>query len=160
DEILKIADGEERMTVAEVDGLLYLPEHSHDQLERAVRINALSGGWKSSLKALLDQHDSGAQGTGNAGLTATAARPPAWTGFRSLRVARVDGETASVVSVVFEAPDGSPLPAALPGQFVIVKIRPNPDLPPVLRNYSLSGAIGTPVYRISVKREPKGIASN
>jgi ferredoxin-NADP reductase/MOSC domain-containing protein YiiM len=160
DEILKLSEGEEHVTVAEVDGLLYLPGHPPDRLERALRAPALSSGWKSSLKSLLDQHDSGAQGRGNAGLTAAVVSPPAWTGFRSLRLARVEPETASVVSLLLEAPDGSPLPAALPGQFLVLKLRPNPEQPPVFRSYSLSGAPDTGVYRISVKREANGVASN
>jgi ferredoxin-NADP reductase len=143
-----------------VDALLYLPGHPRDGLERALRVRALSSGWKGSLKALLDQHDSGAHVKGNAGLIAATVAPPAWTGFRSLRVARVEPETATVVSLSFEAPDGSPLAAAIPGQFLVLKVRPNPELPPVLRSYSLSGAPGAGVYRISVKREANGVASN
>ena len=42
DEIVKIADGPEKVTVADMDGLLYLPGHSREQLERALRIPALS----------------------------------------------------------------------------------------------------------------------
>src|SRR5437763_4431979 len=42
DEIVKIADGPQRMTIAEVDALLYLPGHAHTDLERALRIPALS----------------------------------------------------------------------------------------------------------------------
>src|SRR5215471_14438567 len=38
DDIVKVADGPERMTVAEVNALLYLPGHSRQQLERALRI--------------------------------------------------------------------------------------------------------------------------
>ncbi|MEV0490220.1 MOSC domain-containing protein [Streptomyces atratus] len=59
DEIVRIAPGPEEMTVAEMDGLLYLPGHSRPQLERALRIPALSPGWKTSLRALLDDVDRG-----------------------------------------------------------------------------------------------------
>src|SRR5215467_1846836 len=45
DVVVKIGDGPERMTVAEIDGLLYLPRHSREQVERALRIPALSKGW-------------------------------------------------------------------------------------------------------------------
>ena len=48
DGILKIADGPERITVAAMDALLYLPGHTCEQLERALRIQALSKGWQSS----------------------------------------------------------------------------------------------------------------
>lgn len=159
DEIMKVADGPERMSVAAVDALLYLPGHARDQLKRSLRIAALSPGWKTSLQALLDQQASAAPGTGNAGLTPAAGPPPAWPGFRPLRVARVDQESSSVVSLSLGAADGSSLPAALPGQFLVLRLRTRPGLPPILRNYSISGAPGAGVYRVSVKQEVNGAAS-
>jgi ferredoxin-NADP reductase/MOSC domain-containing protein YiiM len=158
DEVTKEADGPERMTVAEIDALLYLPGHPREQLERSLRIPALSPGWKSSLQALLSQK-SGSSNVGNAGLT-DSGPPPAWPGFRPLKVARVDVESASVVSLVFEALDPSPLPAALPGQFLVLKLQPKPDAPPILRNYSMSGAPGANAYRVSIKQEVNGAASS
>jgi len=158
DELTKVADGPERISVAEIDALLYLPGHDRDQLERALRIPALSPGWKGSLQALIDQNTNGQPGAGNAGLT-TAGPPPAWSGFRPLRVASIDRESAGVISLSFDATDGSPLPVALPGQFLVVRLRIKPDVPPILRNYSLSGAPGANSYRISVKREFNGAGS-
>src|SRR5580658_6527676 len=38
DDIVKIADGPERITVAEIDALLYLPGHSSEQLQRALQV--------------------------------------------------------------------------------------------------------------------------
>src|SRR5579862_4423697 len=52
DDIVKVAEGPERMSVAAIDGLLYLPGHPRDLLERSLRIPALSPGWKASLRAL------------------------------------------------------------------------------------------------------------
>jgi MOSC domain-containing protein YiiM len=43
DEIVKVAEGPEKVTVAEVDALLYLPGHPREQLQRALRIPALKG---------------------------------------------------------------------------------------------------------------------
>ena len=59
DEIVKVASGPGAITVAEIDALLYLPGHPRDALARALRIPALSPGWKASLQALLDQAESG-----------------------------------------------------------------------------------------------------
>jgi len=42
DEIVKVAEGPERLTVAAVDGLLYLPGPAKEELERALRIPALT----------------------------------------------------------------------------------------------------------------------
>jgi len=38
------------MTVTETDALLYLPGHPRQQVLRALRIPALSAGWKSSFQ--------------------------------------------------------------------------------------------------------------
>src|SRR5262245_22551127 len=81
DEIVKIADGPERMTVAEINALLYLPGHSRQELERALRIPALSSGWRTSFEALLQNESSVSPMTGNAWLVAGSGAP-AWPGFR------------------------------------------------------------------------------
>src|SRR5881227_32199 len=44
DEIVKVAQGTERLTVAECNALLYLPGATKEQFERALRIPALSQG--------------------------------------------------------------------------------------------------------------------
>ena len=68
DDIVKIADGPERISVADVDALLYLPGHSSEQLQRALRIPALSKGWQSSFQAMLQQDLSSKTTVGNPGL--------------------------------------------------------------------------------------------
>ena len=45
DDILEITDGPERISVAEVDALLYLPGHSSEQLQRALQIPGPSRSW-------------------------------------------------------------------------------------------------------------------
>ncbi len=158
DEILRVASGPERMSVFEINALLYMPGHPRSQLERALRIPALSAGWRGSLEALLAQQRSGGATTGNAGLTQASGPPPAWPGFRPLRVSRKVRESSSVISLVLEPPDGPPLAAALPGQFVAVRLRPSPDAPALMRSYSLSGEPSAERYRVSVKREAHGAA--
>jgi ferredoxin-NADP reductase/MOSC domain-containing protein YiiM/ferredoxin len=151
DEIVKIADGPEQVTVQEVDGLLYLPGRTPDRLQRALHVPALSAGWKGSLESLLaaeEKHDRG----GNAGLAPSSAPPPMWRGFRSLRVAAVQRESVDVFSFVLESGDHGPLPAPLPGQFLVLKLEPDKGSDPILRSYSMSGPPGTGTYRISVKR--------
>ncbi len=158
DEIVKVASGPEGMTVAEIDALLYLPRHPRKQLLRALRIPALSAGWKTSFEAMLGQSARPADAAGNPGLAA-ASPPPAWPGFRRLAVTAIERESETVVSVRMADPQGARVPAALPGQFLTVRLRPEPGGRPLLRSYSLSGATGADQYRISVKRERHGAAS-
>ncbi len=154
DAIVKLTSGPEQMTVAEIDALLYLPGHPRRQLLRALRIPALSAGWQASFRALLDA----APGGGNAGLAVTSP-PPAWPGFRRLTVAGIAHETGSVISIELESPDRTPLPPALPGQYVTVRVKPEPEQRSLLRNYSLSGPPTADSYRITVKHERDGAAS-
>jgi MOSC domain-containing protein YiiM len=44
EEIVKVSAGPEGMSVAEINRLLYLPGHRRKNLERALRIPALSSG--------------------------------------------------------------------------------------------------------------------
>ena len=154
-EIIKLASGPEAMTVADTDALLYLPGHPRQQLLRALRIPALSGGWKTSFQEMLDQSGKSA---GNAGL-AEESPPPAWPGFRPLAVTGISPESETVISLHLADPGGGSVPAALPGQFLTLRLHPDPAGRPLLRSYSLSGPPGARDYRISVKREEHGAGS-
>jgi ferredoxin-NADP reductase/MOSC domain-containing protein YiiM len=148
DQIVKVAEGPEGISVAEIDALLYLPGHPPDQLERALRIPALSAGWRGSLEALYAADKLG----GNAGLAPASSPPPAWHGFRSLRVAAVQRECVDVLSFDIDSEDRNSLPAHLSGQFLVFKLQPDKDSPPISRSYSISGPQSTGKYRVSVKR--------
>src|ERR1700761_8279867 len=124
DEITQVASGPERMNVSEIDALLYMPGHARDQLERALRIPMLSVGWRHSFEALLAQERKGGTTTGNAGLAAVSGRPPAWRGFRPFRVSHKLRESDNVTSLLLEPTDGQPVAAALPGQFVVLRLGP------------------------------------
>jgi ferredoxin-NADP reductase/MOSC domain-containing protein YiiM len=158
DEITQVASGSERMSVFEINALLYLPGHPRNQLERALRIPALSAGWRRSFEALLTQEREGGATTGNAGLTAASSPPPAWRGFRPLRVSRKVRESGDVTSLLLEPTDGQPIAATLPGQFVVLRLGPA-SAPALMRSYSLSGGPGARYYRVSIKREAHGVAS-
>ena len=67
DEIRKVAEGPGKVSVAEMDSLLYLPGSKRERLEIAARIPALSPGWKYSLEELLKADKAGVR-NGNAGL--------------------------------------------------------------------------------------------
>jgi len=159
DDIVRITDGPERISVADVDALLYLPGHSPEQLERALRIPALSKGWQSSFQAMLQQDLSPKTTVGNPGL-ANEEQAPAWPGFRQMRVARIHKESDSVTSFMLSPIDGQPLPLFEAGQFVVLRLLVDPGKPPVLRSYSLSDLPAADHLRISVKSELNGIGSS
>jgi ferredoxin-NADP reductase len=136
-----------------------LPGHSSEQLQRALRIPALSKGWQSSFQALLQQDLGSNPAAGNPGL-ASEEQPPAWRGFRQMRVAHINKESNSVTSFVLAPTDGQPLPVFRAGQFVVLRLPVDPGKPPVLRSYSLSDLPAADHLRISVKSELNGIGSS
>ncbi len=152
DEIAKVEEGNARMSVAEVNALLYSPQHPRDRLERASQIAALSPGWRSSFIKLLHSRSDG-----NAGLAPASAGHPAAPGFQPLKVTAIDRESVDVVSLTMQRPDAEPLPEALPGQYIVLRLRPSVDGAPLFRSYSLSGHASTDCYRISMKIEPNGV---
>jgi len=159
DEITKITAGPEKIKVAEMDALLYLPGHSREQVERALRIPALSKGWQSSFQVMLKEEANGQTMHGNPGL-ANEEQAPAWPGFRQMRVAQIRKESDRVTSFSLAPVAGQSLPAALPGQFVVLKLQVNRDKPPIIRSYSLSGMPGADQFRIGVKSESNGVGSS
>ena len=159
DDIVKITDGPERMSVADVDALLYLPGPSREQLQRALRIPALSKGWQGSFQAMLQQDLGSKTSVGNPGL-ATEEPAPAWPGFRQMRVATIHKESESVTSFVLVPADKQRLSLFQAGQFVVLRLIIDPGKAPVLRSYSLSDLPAADHFRISVKSELKGIGSS
>jgi ferredoxin-NADP reductase/MOSC domain-containing protein YiiM len=141
DEIVKVADGPERLTIAQIDALLYLPDKSRELLERALRVPALSEGWNGSFRELL------AKARGDPPV------PPAWAGFRPMRVAEVHRESATISSFVLAPVDDATLtPTAQAGQYLTVRMHPDAETS-ITRSYSLSNLPDEHGYRISVKRE-------
>lgn len=154
DEITRLVRGPEQLSIGEIDGLLYLPNRPRCTLQRALRIPALSDGWKGSFRSLLEQAEQAQPGAPNG---ATAA----WTGFRALKVAQVRRESSTIVSLRLVATNGAAITPTLPGQYLTVRLRPGgEDQPPVIRPYSLSAVPGQDGYRTSVKLKPRGPAAN
>jgi ferredoxin-NADP reductase/MOSC domain-containing protein YiiM len=150
--IVKLSSGRHRLTVSEIDALLYLPGTSPDLLKRAVDVPALSPGWQQSFHELL-----AAAEAGEAGPQTVIGHEPGWSGFRSFTVTRVVQETPSVRSVYVSDSSGAALPIPKPGQYLTLRLPVNGV--PTVRSYSISGRPNDSTYRISVKREEHGAVS-
>ena len=87
----------------------------------------------------------------------TAAAPGGWRGARAFRVARKVPESHEITSFYLEPQDGLALTDFVPGQYIGLRLVVNGQ--EIRRNYSLSAAANGVDYRISVKREPGGVAS-
>ena len=87
-----------------------------------------------------------------------AEAPGGWRGEREFKlVARVE-ESSEITSFYFEPVDKGPILAAEPGQYIGMKLILEGE--EIRRNYSLSALADAGQYRISVKREDGGRASN
>lgn len=81
-----------------------------------------------------------------------------WNGWRDFRVDTVVEESSVIKSFVLRPADGGPVMAHKPGQYLTFWLDV-PGHPPIKRNYSISAAPNGETYRISVKREARGLAS-
>ncbi len=84
--------------------------------------------------------------------------PGGWHGWREFRVTERREESDIITSFVLAPVDGKPVMPHQPGQYLTFWLD-IPGEPPVKRNYTISSAPSTRDYRISVKREPEGLAS-
>ena len=128
DAIVKVADGPERLTVAEVDALLYLPNKSRALLERALRVPALSEGWKGSFRELLAKAD------------ATRRRRPRGRASGRCASPEIRRESATITLVPARAGRRRRRRARppAPASTSRVRVRPDAGAPPLIRSYSLS----------------------
>ncbi|WP_129766613.1 MOSC and FAD-binding oxidoreductase domain-containing protein [Streptomyces sp. L-9-10] len=149
DRITRTRTGKGALTVADTDALLYLPGADPAKLRAALNIEALSPGWQQSFRDMSRRLD---QPPGPAPVA------PGWKGFKRLRVSQVVHETPVVSSFYLRSADSQPLPTAMPGQYLSLRI-PREGQPALVRSYSLSSAPDATEYRISVKREERGAAS-
>ncbi|HEY6643333.1 NO-inducible flavohemoprotein [Povalibacter sp.] len=85
-------------------------------------------------------------------------RSGGWRGVRPFVVARRETESEVITSFYLRPQDDRPIPAFEPGQYLTLVL--DIDGQSTRRNYSLSCAPNTAGYRISVKREQGGKASN
>lgn len=92
-----------------------------------------------------------------------AALPLRWDAssdpLRSLLLVEKIRESEDVASFVFEARGGGPLSPFEAGQHLPLELEVPGAAEPIRRTYSLSGSPAWDRYRISVKRQPRGIAS-
>lgn len=82
-----------------------------------------------------------------------------WTGWRDFTVSQVIPESAIITSFILRPTDGGRVIRHKPGQYLTFWFE-IPGQPPIKRNYSISNGPNGEFYRISVKREPEGLASN
>lgn len=81
-----------------------------------------------------------------------------WNGWRDFRIETIAPESSVITSFILRPADGGAVMAHRPGQYLTFWFE-IPGQTPVKRNYSISSAPNGETYRISVKREPHGLAS-
>ncbi|MDB6048973.1 MAG: hypothetical protein JWR17_1719 [Pseudomonas sp.] len=81
-----------------------------------------------------------------------------WRGARAFKVTRRVDESAEITSFYFKPADGGPVLDYTAGQYIGLQLFIKGE--EKRRNYSLSAVPDGKQYRISVKREPNGVASN
>ncbi len=92
-------------------------------------------------------------------VAATLAARAQGNSYREYVVTRVEKESASITSFYLEPQGSEPLQCHTAGQFLPLELRPPGIAEPVRRTYTISDAPNGTYYRLSIKREPMGLAS-
>lgn len=82
-----------------------------------------------------------------------------WNGWRDFRIEEIIRESSTISSFVLRPVDGGPAMEHKPGQYLTFWFEID-NQAPIKRNYSISSATNGKTYRISVKKEPGGVASS
>lgn len=83
-----------------------------------------------------------------------------WKGARKFRLTNKHRESELVTSFTFEPIDEQAVMTYKPGQYIGIRLNIDTQAYQAMRQYSLSNKPNGKTYRISVKREVEGIASN
>ena len=83
-----------------------------------------------------------------------------WRGLRDFKVVEKTAESSSITSFVFKPVDEQSVIGFEPGQYLGIYLNSDQFTNQEIRQYSLSDAPNGNTYRISVKREGNGLASN
>lgn len=78
---------------------------------------------------------------------------PAWQGTRKFIVKKIVAESHDCRSFYFVPEDGKPLPAYMPGQYLMFSLNVPQESRPVIRCYSLSERANAEWYRCTIKYE-------
>ncbi|CAM4110901.1 dihydropteridine reductase [Bacillus manliponensis] len=89
-----------------------------------------------------------------------ASKVGGWKDFRNFIVVKKERESDVITSFYLRPADGGGLSSFLPGQYVTVQLKIEGEVYTHHRQYSLSDAPNKEYYRISVKREARGVVSN
>lgn len=126
------------MTVRRMSSLLYFEKDDLEGARTALRIAAMSPGWRQSFEQRLAKAQLATQSEAE---------------YQELEVTRKVRESATITSFYLKAKDAAPLDPFLPGQFLPLKLDVPGQYLPVIRTYSLSNRPGEDHYRITIKRE-------
>lgn len=126
------------MSISEVNKLMYYDKDNLTGASKALKVTALSPGWKTAFEGRLAKAK-----------TAAVTREP----YRTFIVDRKVPESETITSFYLVPEDGKPLATFLPGQFLPLKLDIPGQYKPIFRTYSLSDSPKANYFRLTIKRE-------
>lgn len=139
DNIEKVFEDPIAMTIDEINSLMYFDKDNYDGIEKALKVKALSPGWKTTFEDRLAKAEVTGQNRDK---------------YMTLIVSKKVSESQNITSFYLVPEKGEPLPAFLPGQFLPLKLDIPGQYKPVYRTYSISDSPERDYYRLTIKREP------
>ncbi len=139
DVIEKVYADPTAMTIDEVNSLMYFDKDNYEGFEKALKIKALSPGWKTTFEDRLAKAELSERTKDK---------------YMTLTVSKKVPESKTITSFYLVPDEGQPLPSFMPGQFLPLKLDIPGQFKPVFRTYSISDSPHKDYYRLTIKREP------
>ncbi|MDA2919316.1 MOSC domain-containing protein [Desulfobacterota bacterium AH_259_B03_O07] len=138
DIIEKVSKDPVGLTITEVNNLMYFDKDNFDDMRKALRVKALSPGWRKSFEDRMAKAEISEK---------TLEK------YRTLIVTKKIPESETITSFYLEPEDKKPLPSFMPGRFLPLKLDIQGQYKPVYRTYSISDSPNKDYYRLTIKRE-------
>lgn len=138
DEVVLVNRERYALDIKQINSLMYFDKNNFDGFRSALKVGALSPGWKSTFEDRLAKESVAKKEEEN---------------YQKFVVSRKVPETPQVTSFYLVREDGKPLEEYLPGQFLPIKLDIPGQYQSVYRTYTLSDAPSKEEYRLTIKRE-------
>jgi ferredoxin-NADP reductase/MOSC domain-containing protein YiiM len=138
DVVEKVHEDPLAMTIQEVNSLMYFDKNNFNGMNNALKIKALSPGWRNTFEERLAKAEISKQ---------TDEK------YMTLVVNKKVPESKTITSFYLVSDHGKSLPSFLPGQFLPLKLDISGQYKTVYRTYSISDSPNRDYYRLTIKRE-------
>ncbi len=147
---VRIERAKNTITVKDLCMVFLTPDTTKERLQELLEMEGMGPQMRTIFRAFLNNH-----------YDINLQKQNKWKGWKPFTIFKIVPETPEITSFYLKPTDGSQVAGYRAGQFISLKLQIPEQEQPVIRVWSISDFDEThQQYRISIKREPQGLASH